>query len=67
MKDLLEAFQIFNKYIPNVENPTHCEHDEMFVMCDPTLVSDEDKARLNELSFRITNDFSFSSFRFGSA
>lgn len=67
MKDLLEAFQIFNKYISQVEHPTICEHDEMFVMCDPTLVSDADKVRLSELSFTPTDDFSFSSYRFGSA
>jgi DNA-binding protein YbaB len=67
MKDLIKALQIFSKYMIDVENPTHCEHDELFVMCDPDLVSLEDKVRLEELSFTATNDGSFSSFRFGSA
>lgn len=68
MKDLLEAFQIFSKYISEENNPTICEHDVMFVMCDPERVSKEDIKRLRELSFILSPDGeSFRSFRFGSA
>lgn len=70
MKDLLEAFTIFNKYISGKTYPTHCEHDVMSVQCDPEIVSDEDKARLQGLGFIIgsgDNDGCFVSFRFGSA
>jgi hypothetical protein len=69
MKDLIEALTIFAKYIPNVvAHPTHCEHDELFVLCDPALVSEDDLARLEQLSFSPRGrDASFRSFRFGSA
>lgn len=65
MNDLIEALQIFAKY-GNPHNPTHCEHDELFVMIDPSIVSDIDLKRLEELSFR-ANDGLFTSYRFGSA
>lgn len=68
MKDLLEAFQIFNKYIPEVKWPTHCEHDVMYVLCDPSIVSEEDKSRLKTLSFDPDRlEKCFRSFWFGSA
>lgn len=66
MKDLIEALTIFLKY-GNPDCPTHCEHDELYVMIDYADVSDEDKARLAELGFRENNLGMFSSFRFGSA
>lgn len=70
MKDLLEAFQIFNKYIPDTKYPTICEHDELIVLCDPEMVSDDDKAKLESLGFSEVSthgDAYFRSFRFGSA
>lgn len=65
MKDLIEALQIFLKY-GNPDYPTHCEHDTMYVMIDPELVSDEDKARLDELGFS-EGDNNFYSYQYGSA
>lgn len=64
---LAEAFQIFGKY-SDTEWPTCCEHDIMHVMVDVDLVSDEDKARLEELHFTPDGDVEgFSSYHFGSA
>lgn len=70
VKDLIEALTIFLKY-GNPEHPTHCEHDELTICgIDPALVSDEDKKRLEELSFLHDDDWvedCFISYRFGSA
>lgn len=65
MERLIAALNIFLKY-GNPEYPTHCEHDELTVLIDPALVSDEDKAKLDELGFFADGDC-FKSFRFGSA
>jgi hypothetical protein len=66
MKDLIEALQIFAKY-GDPENPTHCEHDELFVhVVDAKEMSAEDLTRLEELSFTPSDGGGFSSFRFGS-
>jgi hypothetical protein len=67
VKDLLEALTIFMKYIPDDEYPTSCDHDVLYVLCHPNLVSPEDEARLRELSFVIDLDTGegFLSFRFG--
>jgi hypothetical protein len=67
MKDLIEALTILLKY-DNPHEPTHCEHDALHVHINPAHVSEEDKARLAELSFRpdAANDGGFYSFRFGS-
>lgn len=70
MKDLIEALTIFLKY-GDPYAPTHCEHDVLHVDIDPTLVSDVDKVRLDELSFMPGDEGSdheggFYSFRFGS-
>lgn len=69
LTDLIEALTILRKY-GDPDYPTYCEHDEM-VICgiDPELVSEEDKKRLGELGFHITDqqgDAYFYSFRFGS-
>lgn len=65
MNDLIEALQIFSKYISeDTYNPTHCEHDKFMVMA-PENVSKEDRKRLDELSF-FWNDDCWNSFRFGS-
>lgn len=68
MKDLIEALTIFLKY-GNPRNPTHCEHDELTICgIEPEQVSAEDKARLDELGFFVSDsDDCFRSFRFGSA
>lgn len=69
MKDLIEALIIFAKY-GDPYSPTHCEHDVLTVMIDPADVSEEDKARLEELSFHPGSEYGeemFTSFRFGSA
>ena len=70
MKDLIEALNIFLKY-GNLDYPTHCEHDVMYVCgINPEDVSAEDKEHLNELGFIVTEEFGdeqFCSFKFGSA
>ena len=68
MKNLIEALTIFLKY-GNPEYPTHCEHDQLSVLIDPAIVSEEDKKRLDELGFRAgsgAESDTFYSFRYGS-
>ena len=69
MTDLIEALQILLKY-GNPRCPTHCEHDVLTIgEIDPSDVSDEDKEKLDELGFFISNqdgEECFRSFRFGS-
>jgi hypothetical protein len=66
MDKLIEALQIFLRY-GNPSYPTHCEHDELYIMIDPDVVSAEDKVKLDELGFSATGDNCFRSYRFGSA
>lgn len=68
MDDLIEALTIFRKYA-NPDWPTHCEHDEMWIMgIAPDDVSTEDKKTLDGLGFFVDEtDDSFKSFKFGSA
>lgn len=68
MKELIEALQIFLKY-GNPDYPTHCEHDELTIFgINPDDVSDDDKAKLKELGFFVSEvDNCFQSFRYGSA
>lgn len=70
MKDLIEALQILLKY-GDPRNPTHCEHDVLTIVgIDPSDVSDEDKTRLEELGFIVSDEYGdsmFRSFRYGSA
>jgi hypothetical protein len=67
MSDLISAFQIFFKY-GNPSNPTHCNTDELLVMIDPELVSEEDKAKLDKLGFYPHRSLDcFRSYFFGSA
>lgn len=64
---LIEAFKIFLKY-DNPETPTHCEHDVMYIQIDWNIVSDEDKATLDDLGFfEDRNNGTFKSYRYGSA
>ena len=66
MKQLIEALQIFLKY-GNPSSPTYCEHD-VLIICGifPEDVSEEDKEKLDELGFFVSDD-AFQSFRYGSA
>lgn len=68
MKTLIEALQIFLKY-GDPYSPTHCEHDELLVMIDPSDVSEEDTDKLELLGFFPNVEYGqcFSSYRFGSA
>lgn len=65
MDKLIEALQILLKY-DNPAYPTHCEHDELTVCVDPSLVSEEDRAKLDKLGF-FEGDDCFKSYRYGSA
>lgn len=68
MKDLLEAFTIFAKYIVEAY-PTCCEHDVLYVHgAGYNDMSGEDAARLVELGFDWDPKLgSWRSYRFGSA
>ena len=58
MDDLIEALQIMRRHSANNRNPTHCEHDELYVYVDDVRkFSQEEKKRLDELGF--IGDFSF--------
>lgn len=68
MDKLIEALLIFRKY-GNPTFPTHCEHDTLYVLINPKIVSEEDLGALEELGF--SEDYqtgdTFSSWRYGSA
>jgi hypothetical protein len=67
LEELIKALQIFLKY-DNPQYPTHCEHDELTVLIDPRLVTDEDKEKLKSLGFSADmEEDCFISFRYGSA
>lgn len=69
MDDLIKALTIFRKYMGGDHSyPTACEHDTLYVNCDPEKVSDEDKAILEGLGFFPDKDLEdcFCSFRYGS-
>lgn len=63
---LVEALQIFDKYLTEDQFFTHCEHDELLVVVEESTVSLEDALRLNELGFHANSDGIFRSFRHGS-
>lgn len=67
MSRLIAALQIFLKY-GDIPFPTNCEHDVLTVAVNPELVSDEDKAALDDLGFFVgeEDDASFMSYEFGS-
>lgn len=52
----IEAFQIFEKYEPDVFAEVSAEHDVIYAGPSPDKVSDEDKARLEELDWAIDED-----------
>lgn len=68
MKKLIEALTIFARY-RDLEWPTHCEHDVLYVVgISYAEVSDEDRARLDELGFVWSIcEACWLSFRYGSA
>jgi hypothetical protein len=68
MNDLIKALQILSKYLQEDEhNPTHCEHDELYVTCiNPVYVSAEDTYELEKLGF-YADEYGFKSSRFGSS
>ena len=69
MKDLIEALQILLKYANDDRNPTHCEHDQLYIGCGIELekVTKEDIDKLDELGFFWSEESEgFISFRFGS-
>jgi len=68
MEKLIEALNIFLKY-GNPDYPFHCEHDYLYVDINPELVSEEDKAALDELGFFVDEEYGgdgFGSYRYGS-
>lgn len=65
MKQFIEAMNIFSKYT-NKEHVFHCEHDSMYVCIDADLVSEEDKALLDELGFFVSGENIFLSYKYGS-
>jgi len=68
MKKLIEALTIFAKY-KDLEWPTHCEHDVLFVVgITKKEVSEKDREKLDKLGFFWSDsDQSWQSFQFGSA
>tara|TARA_R110000796_G_scaffold221769_1_gene337945 strand:+ start:1796 stop:2008 length:213 start_codon:yes stop_codon:yes gene_type:complete len=69
MKDLIEALQILLKYANDDRNPTHCEHDQLYVGCGIVYESLTKKEvdKLDELGFFWDDESEgFISFRFGS-
>lgn len=69
MSDLIEALQILLKY-GNPDYPTNCDVDVLMIneIC-PEDVSDEDKKKLEELGFFVSNAYGeeiFMSYKFGS-
>jgi hypothetical protein len=68
MENLIKALQIFLKY-GNPRNPTHCEHDVLYICgINPVDVSEADKLELDTLGFFIDNqDECFKSYQYGSA
>ncbi len=53
----IKAFQIFAKYKPNQISPVQPAHDIVYSGCDPLLVSDEDKAILDELGWGVEDQY----------
>jgi hypothetical protein len=70
MYNLIEALIILAKY-GYPDHPTNCEQGELTITpeINPDSVSLDDKAKLEELGFFVSNDYGrnvFKSFRFGS-
>lgn len=66
MNDLIEALNIFKKYMGDVKYPTWAEHDEFGVCCGNENITEEDIKRLDELGFFYDDEYDcFKSFRYG--
>lgn len=67
MSDLIEALQIFLKY-GDVEFPTHCEHDSLYIHgYSIEEMSSQDIIKLEQLGFDYNIDLEcFQSFKYGS-
>ena len=67
LSKLIEAMNIFLKY-GDVEYPTHCMYDTLWVLVDPGVVSPEDIEKLDELGFFASEEEPcFKSYQYGSA
>ena len=72
MNDLIEALNIFKKYVKEdsyeFKRLFHCEHDQLmvYIVNDPEIISEEDRSRLSELGFDWSDEGHFLSYRFGS-
>ncbi len=67
MDDLIEALRMLKTY-ENPQWPTHCEHDVLWVLVDPSLVSPSDIETLDKLGFFADEeDECFKSYKYGSA
>jgi len=68
LSELIAALQIFLEY-GDVEWPTNCEHDEMWMTnIDADAITAGDRARLEKLGFEWDEcDESYKSYAFGSA
>jgi hypothetical protein len=63
--NLIRALTIFRKY-GNTSYPTVCQHDEMYVLVDPEIVSKDDIIELDLLGFDVDNESTcFKSFAYG--
>lgn len=69
MKELLEALNIFAKYMEDVDFPTHCEHDILYIMLtDEFAPTPEETTRLEKLGFFFASEVGcWASYKFGSA
>ena len=63
--EYIESITIFAKYSSaglDSHADVYCEHDEMWMGPNSELVSDEDKARLEELGWTVESEGSFHRF-----
>jgi len=66
MADLIEALTILMKY-GNLSFPTACEHDVLYILVDPDVVSGEDITHLEQLGLLVDTELGcFYSFKYGS-
>lgn len=73
MKEVIEALTILSRYVEDdsyqANYPLNCSHDLLWVNVSPDLVSDADKARLEELGFHVgegDTEGGFYSFKYAS-
>ena len=66
VKAIVEALQIFDKYMSENQYFVHCEHDRLHIAVEAKLVSETDQIRLLELGFREDENGIFFSTRYGS-